>query len=888
MLEDPHRRLREDVRLLGALLGDVLRQVEGEPTFRAVEAVRALAKNARRGHQEDLEALERTLSELPVHMALTVARAFAHFLALANIAEQHHRVRRRRDHQLDTNTPPQRASFADSVGRVLTSGVTPERLHATLEGLRVELVLTAHPTEVVRRTVRQQHRRVADQLERRDRPDLTPAERDQVIDDLRRTIVTLWKTDEVKHGRPTPEDEVTWGLVAFEQTLWDAVPETLRALDRAVVDATGEPLPLEASPIRFGSWMGGDRDGNPHVTPEVTRRAVLLARWMATDLYHREISALRSELSMRDASAELRALVGNAAEPYRALLEEVRRRLAATRAAIEADLDGNWQREHPEGGLYLRAEELAEPLRLVYRSLEATGAGMVAQGRLLDLLRRVACFGLTLVRLDLRQEAARHAEAIDEIAKRLGEGSYLAMDEAGRQGFLLRHLESGGADAAHLVATVSDFDTDAREVIQTFQMAAAIPSESLGAYVISMAALPSDILAVALLQTAAGVEPPLRIVPLFETVADLRSAGETMRRLLAVPWYQRRAVRGQEVMIGYSDSAKDGGRLAASWELYRAQEAITDVCRDARVPLTLFHGRGGTVGRGGGPIYLAIQSQPPGSIAGSLRVTEQGEVVDAKFGLPGIAVRTLELYITATLEATLLPGAPPERSWRVLMDDLAERSRRAYRETVYNRPDFVPYFRMATPEPELGHVNVGSRPARRAAREGVTALRAIPWVFAWTQTRLMLPAWLGVGSALTQAIAEARLEDLRRMYRAWPFFQSTIDLIEMVLAKASPDISARYDRRLVSKELRGLGEDLRLRLRQTEEVILKVTEHDELLVGNQVLRRSIDVRNPYVDPINIVQIEVLHRLRADGPTPELLEALAVCVNGVAAGMRNTG
>lgn len=876
------------MRLLGTLLGDVLREVEGESVFEAVEAVRALAKNARRGRSQDLEAMERTLTELPVRSALTVARAFAQFLALANIAEQHHRVRRRRDHQRDPDTPPQRASFADSVSRVLAAGVTPERLRATLEGLRVELVLTAHPTEVVRRTVRQQHRRVADRLERRDRPDLTSAERDRVVDDLTRTIVSLWKTDEVAHRRPTPDDEVAWGLVAFEQTLWDAVPETLRALDRAMVDATGAPLPIEASPIRFGSWMGGDRDGNPNVTPEVTRRACLLARWMAADLYHREISVLRSELSMRDASDELRARVGSTAEPYRAILEGVRDRLAATRSAIEADLDGRAPPGHVRGGPYRSAEELGEPLGLVYRSLEATGAAIVAQGRLLDLLRRVACFGLTLVRLDFRQEAARHAETVDDIARRMGEGSYLGMDEAARQAFLLRHLNSGAVDLARVIATATDFDGDTREVIDTFHMAAGIPAESLGAYVISMAAAPSDVLAVALLQSAAGVEPPLRIVPLFETVADLRAASEAMRKLLALPWYRRRAANGQEVMIGYSDSAKDGGRLAASWELYRAQEAITEVCREAGVPLTLFHGRGGTVGRGGGPIYLAIQSQPPGSIAGSLRVTEQGEMVDAKFGLPGIAVRTLELYLTATLEATLLPGAQPEPAWRALMDDLAERSRRAYRGMVYDRPDFVRYFRMATPEPELAYVNVGSRPARRATGEGVTALRAIPWVFAWTQTRLMLPAWLGVGAALAQAVAEGRLDDLRRMYRDWPFFQSTIDLIEMVLAKASPEITARYDQRLVSQDLLALGQELRSRLQETEAAILQVTGHDELLVGNPVLRRSIDVRNPYVDPINVVQIEVLRRLRTDGPTPELLDALAVCVNGVAAGMRNTG
>lgn len=886
MPDDPHRPLRDDVRLLGALLGDVLREAEGDALFQAVEAVRALAKGARRGRDADLAALERTLTDLPVSGALTVARSFAHFLWLANIAEQHHRVRRRRDHQRDPATPPQRASFEESLGRVLATGVTPERLHETLATLRVELVLTAHPTEVVRRTVRQHQRRVAELLARRDRSDLTPAEMDEVVADLKRAIVTLWKTDEVTHRRPSPLDEVTWGLVMFEQTLWDAVPATLRALDRALVDVTGAPLPAEAAPIRFGSWMGGDRDGNPSVTPEVTWRACLLARWMAADLYHREISALRSELSLRDASPELRGHVGDAAEPYRELLEDVRDRLAATRASIEAELDGA---ERPRGAVepYRRAAELAEPLRLAYRSLEATGAGAVARGRVLDLLRRVACFGLTLVRLDLRQEAGRHAEAVAAIARRLGH-EYHGLDERARQAFLLRQLERGAAEVGRVVAQPDDFEPDVRDVLETFRTAARIPGESLGAYVISMAEAPSDVLAVELLQLAAGIDPPLRVVPLFETVADLEGAGDAMRRLFAVPWYQGRAGGGQEVMVGYSDSAKDAGRLAASWALYRAQEAIAAACREAGVPLTLFHGRGGTVGRGGGPTHLAIQSQPPGSVAGSLRATVQGEMLDAEFGLPGIALRTLERYVTATVEATLLPGVACEPAWRARMDDLAEHSRVAYRGLVFEQPDFMSYFHAATPARELAVLNIGSRPARRSRGEGVAALRAIAWVFAWTQTRLMLPTWWGVGSALGRAIAHGQTDELRRMYRQWPFFQSTLDLIEMVLAKASPDIAARYDQRLVPAPLRPLGAELREGLAEATATMLHITGHEELLAGNPVLRRSIDVRNPYVDPINIVQIEVLRRLRAGRPTPELLDALAVTVNGVAAGMRNTG
>jgi phosphoenolpyruvate carboxylase len=375
---------------------------------------------------------------------------------------------------------------------------------------------------------------------------------------------------------------------------------------------------------------------------------------------------------------------------------------------------------------------------------------------------------------------------------------------------------------------------------------------------------------------------------LFETVSDLRGAGTSLQELFAIPWYRTHIDGCQEVMLGYSDSAKDGGRLAASWELYEAQEAMVATARAHDIEITLFHGRGGTVGRGGGPMHLAIQSQPPGSIDGRLRVTEQGEMITAKFGLPGIALRTLEVYTTATLEATLAPTAQPESPWRTRMRELADRSREAYRRVVYDTPEFIPYFRTATPEVELGELKIGSRPARRRPGTGVESLRAIPWVFAWMQTRLLLPGWLGVAEALGADIEAGRLDELRAMYERWPFFRSIIGLFEMVLAKAAPDIAAQYDKRLVPVELGPLGEDLRERLRRAKAAVLKVTGHAGLLEDNPVLRRSIDVRNPYVDPINLVQAEILCRLRHTPGDEALLEALLVTVNGIAAGMRNTG
>ncbi len=879
-MTDPHKPLRDDIRLLGSLLGDTLRGQAGVELFEAVERVRALSKRARAGDEQAFAELTRALSTMPVESAVPLARAFASFLNLANIAEQHHRIRRRRAYQRDPATPPQRASCEETFRGLIADGVSPEELHRSVSGLQVELVLTAHPTEVMRRTLKQKYDRIAECLALRDRGDLTVFESEELLAALRREIHAIWETDELRRERPTPVDEARWGFVVVEQTLWNVVPRFLRAIDRELRRSTGRPLPVEVAPIRFGSWMGGDRDGNPAVTAQVTEEVCLRARWMAAELLYREIDALRDELSMVEATEELREAARGAREPYREVLRGVRARLLATRRHVEARLAGRSPDPEP---IYDDPRQLAETLRLCYRSLVATGEAPIAEGRLTDVLRQLACFGLTLVRLDLRQESARHTEALDALTRHRGAGSYASWDEERRLRFLLDELtapESGWPDDLPASDPV-------RDVVETFRVAARQPPEALGAYVISMARAPSDVLAVELLQRMAGLAPPLRVVPLFETVDDLRGADRTLRRLLETPWYRDKIGDRQEVMIGYSDSAKDGGRLAAAWELYTAQERLVEASREHRVHLTLFHGRGGTVGRGGGPIYLAVLSQPPGSVRGRLRVTEQGEMIQAKFGLPGIAARTLELYTTATLRATLRPAPPVPSEWRETMDGLADASREAYRARVTD-PEFIEYFRTVTPVEALGDLNIGSRPARRRPGDGIGTLRAIPWIFAWTQMRLMVPSWLGVGTALEHALREGRQDRLREMFRGWPFFRATIDLIEMVLAKVSPEIAAQYEWRLSPERLRAVGAELRSLFRETAESIRAVTGHERLLEDNPVLRRSIDVRNPYVDPINLVQIELLHRLREAPEDERLREALLVTINGVAAGMRNTG
>jgi phosphoenolpyruvate carboxylase len=880
-MADPHKPLRDDVRLLGELLGDTLRHHEGDALYDTVERIRARAKDARGGDAAAFRTLADELGAMPIASALAVARAFTQFLNLANIAEQHHRVRRRRDYQRDAGAPPQRGSCDDSFGRLVAAGLSPGRLREAVCSMRVELVFTAHPTEATRRTTAQRHNRIAAALARGDRPDLTDPERDDVIAGLRREIESAWSTPEVREERPTPLDEVRSGLIVFEQSLWDAWPDYARAVDRALRQHTGEGLPLDTAPVRFGSWIGGDRDGNPNVTPDVTRRACLFSRWMAARLYLREVDALREELSLVVASEALRAQTADAPEPYRALLRAVRRRLVATLDWIESSLEAGADIPPPSSA-YVVPGDFRDAVELCRTSLEHTGHRHVADGRIADLLRRVAAFGMTLAPLDVRQEAARHAAALSALTLATGVGRYEDWDEAGRVAFLAAGLSAGPSLPAHL-----DADDEVRDVLDTFGAIARIPEGSLSAYVITMTSRASDILAVEYLQRAAGAPAPLRVVPLFETARDLHHAGAVLDRLLSVPWYRERIGGRQEVMIGYSDSAKDAGRFAAGWDLHKAQEAVVATCRRHGVQVTLFHGRGGSVGRGGGPTHLALMSQPPGSIDGTLRVTEQGEMIQALFGLPDIAQRTMEVYTTGTLEAWLAPAPPAPAEWRDRMDRLADDARRAYRATVHETPAFAEYFRAATPEAELGAMNIGSRPARRGGGGSFSGLRAIPWQFAWTQTRLILGAWLGVERALADALARGEREQLREMYRDWPHFRSALELIEMVLAKTDARIAAEYDRRLVPADLQPLGASLRDRLGQAIACVLEVTGHRELLESSPVMRRSIDVRNPYVDPINLVQVELLHRVRASDDE-RARRALMVTISGVAAGMRNTG
>ncbi|MCQ3828573.1 phosphoenolpyruvate carboxylase [Microbulbifer elongatus] len=885
MDQDQNAPLREDVRLLGEELGTVLRGQAGDALFDTVETIRQVAVESR-GHGEmPVGKLRELLDPLDDETLLEVARAFSQFLNLANIAEQRHRERLRRQHERFPGDPDTDRGLRQVLEELKRAEVEPARVRQVLSDLSVELVLTAHPTEVTRRTLIRKYDQMADLLTGLDRPDCTPEEAERLRRLLREQILSAWCTDEIRRERPTPVDEAKWGFATIEQSLWEAVPQGMREIENELALAGLEPLPADWVPIRFASWMGGDRDGNPNVTAKVTRQVLTLARWMAADLYLRDVENLLADLSMHRASDELLARTGDSQEPYRLILREVRDRLRNTRALMEARVNGA---SEPQGEVYTTSGELYQELSLIDRSLREVGLAAIADGQLKDTLRRLNGFGITLLKLDVRQESTRHAMVIDAITRFLDLGSYAEWGEKVKQKFLLAELESR-RPLINGAFYRSEFCTDeVREVLDTCKVIAEQGPEGLGAYVISMARTSSDVLAVMLLQKIAGVQSPMRVVPLFETLDDLNNAFDTMSALLEIPFYRERVKGGQEVMIGYSDSAKDAGFLGAAWAQFRAQEALTGIFKEHGIPLTLFHGRGGSISRGGSPTRMALMSQPPGSVAGRIRVTEQGEMIRFKYGRPSVAAYNLEQYIAATLEATLLPPAEPRPEWRAEMDRLTQASVRAYREVVRDDPALVSYLRTVTPETELSRLALGSRPARRKPGGGVETLRAIPWVFAWTQMRLMLPAWLGTGAALETGLENAP-DTLRAMSEQWPFFQTVVDMLEMVLAKSDPRVALWYEERLTDDaELQRLGVELRSRLARTVAALSELTGRESLLDNNPVMRWSIRVRDPYTDPLHLLQAELMARLRTREEDPVLESALMVTIAGIAAGMRNTG
>jgi phosphoenolpyruvate carboxylase len=978
--------LRADIRRLGDLLGETLKRFGGERLFEIEEGVRALCKRLRgaRGGKETVATereLKRLLRRLSLDETIGVIRAFSVYFQLVNIAEQYHRIRRKSFYELRTPDQPQRGSLAETLSRLRRDFSDADLLQRVVDRLEIMPVMTAHPTEAARRTLLEKHRRIADLLADFDDENLAPRRRDELQARLAAEVESVWQTDEVRHTQPTVLDEVNHGLYYFDATLFDAAPALLDELERHLEENfPGVKLRDGATPLRFGSWIGGDRDGNPFVTPEITWETLRLQQRLVLRKYRDSVASLSRRLSessrfapptdelsesLKEDAVALPVVAAevaarNAEEPNRQKLSYIYARIENTLRRnrdlapalrlteehalisirpglpIVAALTGS---DADVANVYRDGASLWEDLRLVRDSLRADKA--VYAARAVDrLMRQVAVFGLHLATLDLRQHSERHTAALSEITRALGLRDYAEMSEGERVEWMTLELDT----PRPLVGADARYSAETTETLNVFRVARRaldeISPNAIRTYIISMTREVSDLLAVLVLAKEAGLvgrgagvaaterrgdkedlnlpisssprrpvalSPPLSISPLFETVEDLRRAPEIMRRLFEHPFYRRQlAAQGnlQEVMIGYSDSSKDGGILTSSWELYKSQERLWEVAREHGVELRLFHGRGGTVGRGGGPSHEAILAQPPDTVAGRIKITEQGEVISSKYSLAEIALRSLELTTSAVIAASLPQPAQDKGKlsrWKDVMEGISAQAFTAYRRFVRETPGFYDYFTQATPVEELQYLRIGSRPAKRKpGSKSLDDLRAIPWVFGWTQSRHLLPGWLAVGTALEDFIKARPRENLRllrEMYREWAFFHSTISNIEMTLAKADFQIARQYASRTLD---RSLGRRIFRMLEEEYEracfVTLQITGERRLLDQSPVLQRSIAVRNPYVDPLSFLQVELLARRREKGGRAELsagdreklLYATLLTINGIAAGMRNTG
>ena len=904
--------LRDDIRLLGRILGDTIRSQEGEHVFAIVEQIR---RTSIRFHRDEDEAarheLEAILNGLSRDQSIQIIRAFSYFSHLANIAEDQHHIRRTRAHALAASAPRE-GTMAHALARARDTAVS--RLQNFFANAIVCPVLTAHPTEVRRKSTIDREMEVAQLLAERDRSRLTPQETAANEEALRCGVLTLWQTSMLRQTRLKVVDEVANGLSYYDYTFLHELPRFYAALEDQLAASdpawNGFELP---SFLRIGSWIGGDRDGNPYVTSQALRQAVGMQSERALKFYLDETHLLGGELSL-DArlvtvSDQLKDLAERSPdrsqrrrnEPYRQAITGIYARLAATARAFEQpEAVRHAVGESPP---YTAAADFVVDLDILYRSLTASGSAPLARGRLRSLRRAATTFGFHLAGIDLRQNSEVHERTVGELFEMACPGSnYAGLPEAARISLLREELKTARLLSSPFVrysAETAAELTILREAADVHRRygKAAVPN-----YVISKTDGVSDLLEVGVLLKEAGLLRPrehaldVNIVPLFETIADLRSCGNVMDTLFAVPEYRsllESRGRAQEVMLGYSDSNKDGGFLTSGWELYKAEIALIETFGRHGITLRLFHGRGGSVGRGGGPSYQAILAQPAGAVQGQIRITEQGEVIAAKYSNPELGQRNLEILAAASLEATLLQPdqAAPREEHFAAMEEISNHAYRAYRNLVYETAGFEQYFWESTVIGEIGNLNIGSRPASRKNSTRIEDLRAIPWVFGWSQCRLMLPGWYGFGTAIKAWLAPQprdAMRMLREMYREWPFFRTLLSNMDMVLAKSNIAIASRYAA-LVDTELReAIFPRLRAEWQHTIEMLLAITGQQALLEQNPLLARSIKNRFPYLDPLNHIQIELLKRHRGGDTDKLVVGAIHLTINGIAAGLRNSG
>ena len=921
-IETPNREaakkdvpLRYDTRLLGRILGETVRDQEGDDVFDLVEHIRRTGVLFHRDADEAArQELQATMTSLPMDRAVRIIRAFGHFSHLANIAEDQHHIRRTRALAI-AKAPPQPGTMAYALGRAAKAGVPRERLQAFFARALCSAVLTAHPTEIRRKSSIDREMEIARLLDERDRVEFTPEELRANRQALRRAVLTLWQTSILRDTRLRVIDEVANGLAYYDHTFLRGLPIFYADLEDRLgsIDAAWQDIDVPSF-LRMGSWIGGDRDGNPYVTADVTRQTLTLQSQRALRFHLEELHRLGSELSLDGrivhVSEGLRRLVESSAdraperkdEPYRRAIVGIYARLAATAWALD-----RLEPPQPPVGpapAYEKAEDLRADLDTLYRSLAENGSMDLARGRLRSLRRAIDVFGFHLASLDLRQNSDVHARVMAELVAATGTGiDYAGLDEEARVAFLTAEL----GNMRPLASPYHSYGDEAAAELDLVRVAADAHRRygraALPNYVISKADSVSDILEVAVLLKEGGLLDPregrldVDIVPLFETIGDLQRCGRIMDELLALPAYRRLlASRGdtQEVMLGYSDSNKDGGYLTSTWELYKAELVLIETFKRHQVGLRLFHGRGGSVGRGGGPSYEAILAQPPGAVQGAIRITEQGEVIAGKYSNAEVGRRNLETLAAATLEASLLDAdrPPPPADYLAVMEELSAHAYRAYRDLVYETEGFDRYFRESTVLDEIASLNIGSRPASRSKKQGIEDLRAIPWVFSWAQCRLMLPGWYGFGAAI-EAWTAARPGDgmamLQEMHDNWPFFRTILSNMDMVLAKSDIAIASRYSELVTDVALR---EQVFARVKRewqaSIDAVCAITRQQTLLELNPLLARSIRNRFPYIDPLNHVQIELLRRHRAGDPDPAVVQGIHLSINGIAAGLRNSG
>ncbi|MCK9380555.1 MAG: phosphoenolpyruvate carboxylase [Sulfuritalea sp.] len=913
---DKDQPLRDDIRLLGRLLGDTVREQEGVAVFERVEEIRQLAL---RFHRDDDPAariqMEALLHQLPRDRTNQVVRAFSYFSHLANIAEDQHHIRRARAHAR-AGSPPREGSLAFSLQRALAAGIDAETLSGFFAGAQVRPVLTAHPTEVQRKSILDCQWKISNLLDERDRTELSPEEQAEHAEALRRAVLRLWQTRMLRRAKLSVMDEVTNALSFYDTTFLRELPRLYNAMeDHLAAGIPGWQAAGLPPFLRPGSWIGGDRDGNPFVTAEVLANAMRAQSRKAIGYQLEQLHQLGAELSTTTSlisvpDVELMKLAEQSPdqsphrldEPYRRAITGFYARLAAT--ALQLDNLEAPRHAVAEAEPYATAAEFAADLDVLHRSLISHKSGLLGRGRLRRLRHAVAIFGFHLAPLDLRQNSDVHARTVAELLAIARPGTdYQALDENARIALLLEEL----ATPRPLAAPGINYSDETRGELAIFHTARSIHQHygkaAIENVIISKTDGVSDILEVAVLLKEVGLLRPLEhaldvnIVPLFETIGDLANAGAVMNRLLAIPLYNRLLGSRQalqEVMLGYSDSNKDGGFLTSGWALYRAEVTLTEVFARHGITLRLFHGRGGSVGRGGGPSYQAILAQPQGAVQGQIRITEQGEVIASKYANPELGRRNLEILAAATLEATLLSPQhdAPRPEFLAAMEELSATAFAAYRGMIYETPGFEQYFWESTVIAEIAALNIGSRPASRKKTTAIEDLRAIPWVFSWAQCRLMLPGWYGFGTAVAkwrEKHGAAGMALLAQMNLEWGFFRALLSNMDMVLGKSDIAIAERYSQLVTDENLRhAIFPRLKAEWQAAIDGLLAITGQSELLDGNPLLKRSIRNRFPYLDPLNHIQIELLRRHRAGETDQRVQRGIHLTINGIAAGLRNSG